>query len=42
MDAGDLSERLKLKKKLNCKPFRWYIKEIYPELEPSKILHEDL
>ncbi|VDK40781.1 unnamed protein product [Gongylonema pulchrum] len=42
MDAGDLSERLELKKKLNCKPIRWFIDEICPELQPKRTLHEDL
>ncbi|VDM20772.1 unnamed protein product [Wuchereria bancrofti] len=42
MEAGDLSERMKLKESLNCKPFQWYIQEIDPELEPKKMLHEEL
>ncbi|CAG9531507.1 unnamed protein product [Cercopithifilaria johnstoni] len=42
MKVGDLSERLKLKKSLNCKSFQWYIQEVDPELEPKKMLHEDL
>ncbi|MCP9257592.1 Polypeptide N-acetylgalactosaminyltransferase [Dirofilaria immitis] len=33
LEAGDLSERLKLKKSLNCKSFQWYIQEVDPELE---------
>uniref|UniRef100_A0A8R1U0S2 Glyco_trans_2-like domain-containing protein n=1 Tax=Onchocerca volvulus TaxID=6282 RepID=A0A8R1U0S2_ONCVO len=39
---GDLSERLKLKKSLNCKSFQWFVQEIDPELEPKKVLHEEL
>eukprot|EP00039_Didymoeca_costata_P015020 m.248873 g.248873 ORF g.248873 m.248873 type:complete len:602 (+) comp16138_c0_seq1:76-1881(+) len=32
VDSGDLSERLQLKDKLQCKPFDWYLMEVYPEL----------
>lgn len=32
MEAGDVSARLELKKKLNCKSMGWYIKNVYPEL----------
>ena len=32
MDVGDLTERLELKKRLNCKPFSWLLEHIWPEL----------
>jgi len=32
VEYGDLTERIELKKKLNCKPFQWYIDNIYPKL----------
>ncbi|KAI6217821.1 Glyco-trans-2-like domain-containing protein [Aphelenchoides fujianensis] len=40
MDAGDLSERLELKARLNCKPFTHFIENIYPKLKPTR--HEEL
>lgn len=32
VNYGDVSERIELKKKLKCRPFSWYLKEVYPEL----------
>uniref|UniRef100_A0A182W887 Ricin B lectin domain-containing protein n=1 Tax=Anopheles minimus TaxID=112268 RepID=A0A182W887_9DIPT len=32
IDAGDLSKMKQLRKKLNCKPFRWFMKEVAPDL----------
>ena len=41
LDPGDISEQVALRKKLDCKPFKWFMKEVafdlvrhYPPEEP--------
>jgi len=33
--TGDVSDRIALRKRLNCKSFRWYAKNIFPEMLPE-------
>jgi len=49
LDAGDLTDLLALRKKLNCKPFSWFMKEVafdlpkhYPPVEPRPFAEGEL
>lgn len=33
VDVGDLTQQIQLRKKLHCKSFRWYLENVYPDLE---------
>lgn len=42
IDAGDLSKQREIRRKLKCKPFKWFMEEVafdlvkkYPPIEPA-------
>ncbi|MBN3306233.1 GALT5 acetylgalactosaminyltransferase, partial [Amia calva] len=42
VEVGDLSEQIQLRKNLKCKSFKWYLENIYPDLEAPLVKAEGL
>ena len=42
VDAGDLSYMMNVKKKLNCKPFKYFLEEVAPDMLDRYPPSEDL
>lgn len=42
IDVGNLTAQIQLRKKLQCKSFKWYLDNVYPELEAPLVKAEGL
>ncbi|XP_029315048.1 LOW QUALITY PROTEIN: polypeptide N-acetylgalactosaminyltransferase 5 [Cottoperca gobio] len=42
IDIGDLTEQIALRKKLQCKSFKWYLDNVYPDMNPPLVKAEGL
>lgn len=42
IDIGNLTEQIQLRQKLKCKSFKWYLENIYPDMEAPLVKAEGL
>ena len=49
LDPGDISEQIKIREKLKCKPFKWFMQEVafdlykhYPPVDPPDFVHGEI
>lgn len=41
-DIGNLTEQIELRKRLKCKSFKWYLDNVYPDMDPPVVKAEGL
>ncbi|TDH07001.1 hypothetical protein EPR50_G00118810 [Perca flavescens] len=42
IDIGNLTEQIELRKRLKCKSFKWYLDNVYPDMNPHLVKAEGL
>ncbi|XP_029936216.1 polypeptide N-acetylgalactosaminyltransferase 5 [Myripristis murdjan] len=42
IDIGNLTEQIELRKRLKCKSFKWYLENVYPDMEAPLVKAEGL
>lgn len=42
IDIGNLTGQIELRKRLKCKSFKWYLENVYPDMNPSLVKAEGL